>query len=169
MAAAAQPHAQQQDQSLSIPEEMSPAFCYFKRLPIELRLKIWEAACLPSTDADHGLHYVTLDVVEEGKGSVEDVDDEEYLENLVIFDANLEGYDEEFEVESDDTGYVTLRALKRPCEKSSEATNPNKSAYLWDAGLWLACKESRSVIAKHLDFEGWLAFREQPIEDYLCG
>ncbi|ENH71930.1 hypothetical protein FOC1_g10002123 [Fusarium oxysporum f. sp. cubense race 1] len=126
MAGAAQPQAQQQeDQRLSITEEMPPAFRYFKRLPIELRLKIWEAACLPSTDADHGLHYVTLDVVEE--------------------------------------------ALKRPCEKSSEATNPNKSAYLWDAGLWLACKESRSVIAKHLDFEGWLAFREQPIEDYLCG
>ncbi|EXK26816.1 hypothetical protein FOMG_16624 [Fusarium oxysporum f. sp. melonis 26406] len=170
MAGAAQPHAQQQeDQSLSINEEMSPAFRYFKRLPIELRLKIWEAACLPSTNADHGLHYVTLDVVEEGKEGVEDVDDEEYLENLVIFDADLEGYDEEFEVESDDTGYVTLRALKRPCEKSSETTNPNKSAYLWDAGLWLACKESRSVIAKHLNFEGWLAFREQPIEDYLCG
>ncbi|KAK7572967.1 hypothetical protein V3481_018152 [Fusarium oxysporum f. sp. vasinfectum] len=172
MAGAAQPQAQQQeDQRLSITEEMPPAFRYFKRLPIELRLKIWEAACLPSTDADHGLHYVTLDVVEEG---VEDVDDEEYLENLVIFDADLEGYDEEFEVESDDTGYVTLRALKRPCEKSSEATNPNKSAYLWDAGLWLACKESRSyskdfpsTIVPFKKNEKWLPV-VRPTHDIFC-
>ncbi|QKD62525.2 uncharacterized protein FOBCDRAFT_286868 [Fusarium oxysporum Fo47] len=165
MAGVAQPHAQQQeDQSLSIPEEMSPAFCYFKRLPIELRLKIWEAACLPSTDADHGLHYVTLDVVEEGKEGVEDMDDEEYLENLVIFDADLEGYDEEFEVESDDTGYVTLRALKRPCEKSSETTNPNKSAYLWDAGL---CKDFPSTIVPFKKNEKWLPV-VRPTHDIFC-
>ncbi|KAL9560900.1 hypothetical protein ACKAV7_014929 [Fusarium commune] len=152
MAEAAQPQAEQrEDQSFSINEEMSPAFHYFKRLPIEIRLKIWEAACLPCTDADHGLHYVTLDVVEEGG---EDDEDEKWFENSVIFDANLEGYFEEFEVESDDTGYVTLRALKRPGEKSSKTTNPvNKSAYLWDAGL---CKDFPSTIVPFKKNEKWL-------------
>ncbi|KAF4341246.1 tetracycline resistance [Fusarium beomiforme] len=145
--------APEDDESYSI-------FHLFPKLPIELQVKIWKAACLPSSNADCGIHYVTVDVVEENK------EDEEEFENSVVFDENLEGYDDELEIESDDTGYVTLRAVKRIQEKPNTSQQPvlNTSAYLWDAGLWSACKESRHVITEHFDIDGWNKLREQPFD-----
>ncbi|KAF9766715.1 hypothetical protein IL306_000839 [Fusarium sp. DS 682] len=142
--------------------QSTPTFNLFPKLPTELQLKIWKAACLPCTDTDRGIHYVTVDVVEE------DDEDEEEFENCVRFDENLEGYNSEFEVESDDTGYATLRALKRTWEKPTTSRQGvkslNKSAYLWDSGLWLACKESRHVITNHLDLSEWIKLRGQPYD-----
>ncbi|SCV39111.1 uncharacterized protein FFB14_07099 [Fusarium fujikuroi] len=36
----------------------------------------------------------------------------------------------------------------------------NRSAYLWHAGLWTACKESRDVAAKHWSNQGWPDMQE---------
>ncbi|KAI8712662.1 2EXR domain-containing protein [Fusarium sp. LHS14.1] len=40
---------------------VSSVFHPFPRLPTELRLQIWENACLPSQDQRRGLHYFNLD------------------------------------------------------------------------------------------------------------
>ncbi|KAF5697761.1 hypothetical protein FGLOB1_12546 [Fusarium globosum] len=36
----------------------------------------------------------------------------------------------------------------------------NRSAYLWHAGLWTACKESRDIAAKHWINQGWPDIQE---------
>ncbi|PCD25140.1 hypothetical protein AU210_014249 [Fusarium oxysporum f. sp. radicis-cucumerinum] len=42
-----------------------------------------------------------------------------------------------------------------------QTTGPrNRSAYLWHAGLWTACKESRDIAAKHWSNQGWPDFQE---------
>ncbi|KAF5668347.1 tetracycline resistance protein [Fusarium heterosporum] len=141
-------------------------FSSFPKLPVELRLKIWKDACLPRTTTEHGLHYVTIKIVEE------DGEDEDF-ENMVTFDPHLEGYDDEFEVESDDTAYVTLQAMKcyqvppNKVKANASAHHSNGSAYLWDAGLWTACKESRMAIAEYLDLSGWIKLRNQPVDETL--
>ncbi|KAF5254868.1 hypothetical protein FANTH_364 [Fusarium anthophilum] len=33
--------------------------------------------------------------------------------------------------------------------------NENRSAFLWHAGLWTACKESRDIVGKHWSSQGW--------------
>ncbi|KAG8666709.1 hypothetical protein FPOAC2_11828 [Fusarium poae] len=134
----------------------TPAFHGFSKLPPELRIKIWKEACLPRTDNDHGLQYVTVDLV-----TMASLDADE-----VLLDENLEGYDEEFDVESDETEYITLRALERIKKRRSNAQTPpdqsnKQSAYLWDAGLWLACKESRDAITEYLNINKWIQHAKQ--------
>ncbi|PNP58420.1 hypothetical protein FNYG_15083 [Fusarium nygamai] len=136
----------------------SPTFHPFSRLPTELRLKIWKAACLPrSSRFEKGIHYVTVDAVStEGDWS------RDYV-HPVIDDPNLEGHDYDYE----GRGYVAIRALECPWGKPGNALSPvnlpNKSAYLWDAGLWLACKESREAVLENFHFKEWLACRQQPL------
>ncbi|KAF4993450.1 hypothetical protein FGRMN_6456 [Fusarium graminum] len=43
-----------------------------------------------------------------------------------------------------------------PLNCSWQATGPkNRSAYLWHAGLWMACKESRKVAVEHWREQNW--------------
>ncbi|KAF5681530.1 tetracycline resistance [Fusarium circinatum] len=146
-------------QSTPTTGETSPTFELFSRLPTELRLKIWESACLLySSRIEGGLHYVTVDAVD-----TEDTWKADYI-HPVHDNPNLEG--SIFDYEGD--GYVALRALEYPCDKTGNSLSlvkpPNKSAYLWDAGLWLACTESREVVSKHSYSKEWLACREQPLQ-----
>ncbi|KAJ3528835.1 hypothetical protein NM208_g10022 [Fusarium decemcellulare] len=83
---------------------MAPIFHQFSRLPAELRIQIWEEACLPRHLL--GLHYFALD---------------EHKELIPIPSSCLS----------------------------------KRSAYCWDAGLWMACKESRAVIGNHSQIEKW--------------
>ncbi|KAF5581157.1 tetracycline resistance [Fusarium pseudocircinatum] len=144
-------------QNSATSEETPPTFHLFSRLPPESRLTIWKAACLPYSDFEGGLHYVTVDAVHTHdpwrKDCIHPVDD-----------PNLEGHEHNYE----GSGYVTMRALEYPWGKTSNSLSPvnllNKSAYLWDAGLWLACKESREVVLKHLQFKELLACRQQPLQ-----
>ncbi|GKU04139.1 hypothetical protein FLAG1_04253 [Fusarium langsethiae] len=76
----------------------------FQRLPFELRLQIWEEACLKQRRSFQALHYVTIDSATE----------------VVSLSHNWD-----------------------------DSKPSNKSIYLWDAGLWTACQESRNVVAKH--------------------
>ncbi|RGP69255.1 hypothetical protein FLONG3_7891 [Fusarium longipes] len=131
-----------------------PTFHCFPKLPPELRIKIWKAACFHRTDKDHGIHYVSVDTVVE---SGED-------EDIVLFDDNLQGFDDEFYMEHDQNGYITLRALSRTNGQNQD-NHPKQSAYLWDAGLWSACKESRNAIIKHMDLDGWLKLRDESQQD----
>ncbi|RSM20146.1 hypothetical protein CDV31_000941 [Fusarium ambrosium] len=43
----------------------------------------------------------------------------------------------------------------RPQYKAIVPTNNNKSVYLWDAGLWMACVKSRDVMMKHFKMHQW--------------
>ncbi|KAJ4122979.1 hypothetical protein NW768_009970 [Fusarium equiseti] len=138
--------------SLSISEGKEASnFHFFPKLPPELRLKIWKAACFPRSSTDHGIHFVTVDRVPE-------TDD---LDGHVTLHPDLEGYDDEFDIENEETAYVTLRAVRR---KRPE-TRKNASGYLYDAGLWIACRESRGAITEHLDINGWLALKASGSHD----
>ncbi|SPJ74988.1 related to tetracycline resistance proteins [Fusarium torulosum] len=136
------------------PDETVPTFHSFPKLPAEIRLQIWKYACFPRSKIDHGIQYVTVNIVHE--------DEEEYI---VVLDDNLEGYDDEFLVETDDDGYITLTAPRRPGDKPAgvqrSSSRPNASACLWDAGLLTACKESKLAITEYHDLKGWLELRDQ--------
>ena len=85
-------------------ERDEPRFHFFPKLPPEVRIKIWKAACLPRTSTDHGIHFITVDRVPE-------TDDRD---SKVTSHPNLEGFDEEFyDVENEENGFVTLRAVRR--------------------------------------------------------
>ncbi|KAF4945718.1 hypothetical protein FGADI_11721 [Fusarium gaditjirri] len=54
--------------------------------------------------------------------------------------------------------YIKLNENRQlaPLNCEWQTTGPrNRSAYLWHAGLWTACKESRDVAAKHWRNQGW--------------
>ncbi|KAH7245427.1 hypothetical protein BKA59DRAFT_544702 [Fusarium tricinctum] len=108
----------------------SSTFHPFSRLPTELRLKIWEAACFPFQQHHKGLHYVEL---------------------LTVGDYS-----------------TRMRQMKRKnqhldSDHSSNSANP--SAYIWDVGLWKACKESREVILRHLNIDNPIKVRTDIQED----
>ncbi|WXC52629.1 hypothetical protein QX201_012292 [Fusarium graminearum] len=132
----------------------TPTFHPFPNLPAELRLRIWKAACLPRTQNDRAIQYVTADVVQENW------DDDD----LVIFDEDVEYFFESDDEEDHETGYVTLRGLSG---KKLHNSPPTNSAHLWDQGLWMACTESRRAIAKHLETHKWLPITGQRDEEYL--
>ncbi|RGP69453.1 hypothetical protein FSPOR_4557 [Fusarium sporotrichioides] len=82
-------------------------FHCFTQLPTELRLIIWEEACLePRRGHRQGyraIHYMTV-----------------------------------------------YQSSVHPLSRDSDNSKPrDKSAYLWHAGLWTACRESRGVVASH--------------------
>jgi hypothetical protein len=137
------------------PNETPSTFHCFPKLPTEIRLQIWKHACFPRSKIDHGIQYVTVNIVHE------DADEED----CVIFDDDLEGYDDELHVESDYDGYITLTGPKRPGNEPAgvqrSASRPNASACLWDGGLLTACRESRLVITEYHDLKGWLELRKQ--------
>ncbi|RSL48357.1 hypothetical protein CEP54_012959 [Fusarium duplospermum] len=95
----------------------SSIFHPFPRLPTELRLQIWEKACLPSRRQHFGLHYFTI------------------------------GNDKKLVP-------VGWNKARRP-KKHRPENQGNRSAYLWHAGLWAACRESRAVIIEHYQFNDW--------------
>ncbi|EWG55317.1 hypothetical protein FVEG_17503 [Fusarium verticillioides 7600] len=53
--------------------------------------------------------------------------------------------------------YIRLNENRQlaPLNCNWETTGRNRSAYLWHAGLWTACKESRDIVAKHWSDQGW--------------
>ncbi|KAM0372854.1 hypothetical protein ACHAO7_010754 [Fusarium culmorum] len=133
-------------------EISTQTFHAFPNLPPELRMKIWKASCLPRSEHDHGIQHVTADVVQENW-------DGDYDE-IVVCDEHLEYFEDDFDVETDEMGYVTLRASKRdtklPVNFQTTTDQSKKSAYLWDHGLWMACRESRAAITEYLKIDSWL-------------
>ncbi|KAM0541893.1 hypothetical protein ACHAPJ_013039 [Fusarium lateritium] len=94
-------------------------------MPPELRLQIWQDACLPSSQHRRGLHYMDVEVDKH-----------------------------------ENRGWSCVTALRcdwtSPPEKRDSIGRNNRSAYLWDAGLWRACKESREVILRHSHINDWI-------------
>lgn len=103
----------------------------FTSLPYELRFNIWELAVRPTHNTG-GLHqFVVLDS-EDMKGPTQDL--------------TILGRESRF----DPGAYIAAVA-----RLSGAYDNGNRSAYLWDAGLWTACKESREVITKYSKQKDW--------------
>lgn len=101
-------------------------FTCFAKLPPELRLMIWEEAVRPLTDGHAGIHSFT------------------------IFPANQKekGKDpEQFKLIQPSKARNGLRVYMDTNERE------NRSAYLWDAGLFTACRESRMVIMGRRGFQ----------------
>ncbi|KAF4997982.1 hypothetical protein FGRMN_3502 [Fusarium graminum] len=136
-------------------------------LPLESsRARHARNACLPRNDTEHGLQYVTVKKMR-ADAILEEGWDYDIFGDNYVFDPNLEGYEEEFGLGNLDNSYIKLQALERARRPSEEAEGKpscseprvNKSACLWDAGIWTACKESRMVITEHLDLSGWTRLR----------
>ncbi|KAF4443023.1 hypothetical protein FACUT_1576 [Fusarium acutatum] len=106
----------------------SATFHLFPRLPTEIKIQIWKAACILSVipgcgyHEQAGLHYVNVD-----------------------------------KVESEGRDRLALRVLDKMQGPNDDEKIPNnnRSAYMWDGGLWGACKLSREVITKEISFM-WL-------------
>ncbi|KAF4966973.1 hypothetical protein FSARC_5412 [Fusarium sarcochroum] len=105
-----------------------PTFHSFSRLPCEIRLQIWEAACFPSSRHHRGLHYIDIKYWRMKEST---------CRNWVI-----------------------------PLQEQGFGCQIDRSAYIWDGGLWKTCKESREVIKRHLHVDDWLRIQEDPSREY---
>lgn len=110
----------------------------FMRLPCELRLQIWGLAVRPS-GGKRGVHYLNLarkDAVLDGTaGKLTPFGKTERL----IFKDHI----------------AVISKLGTFGDESHKAIGC-QSVYLWDAGLWTACTESRNVITEQLKTYKWL-------------
>ncbi|KAG7406677.1 hypothetical protein Forpe1208_v013815 [Fusarium oxysporum f. sp. rapae] len=112
--------------ALSSNEMSSPTFHPFPNLPPELRLQIWKSACFPFTANESGLHYADL----------ANLPDKNLHEAEDLYWSPIE--------------MIALLPDFQTSPKPLESVGrPNGSVYMWDAGLWKACRESRGVIAAH--------------------
>ncbi|KAM5366437.1 hypothetical protein ACJZ2D_010547 [Fusarium nematophilum] len=116
---------------------MSPsAFHLFSSLPCELRQQIWRLAIRPS-GGKNGIHH--FKVLYKG----ESIDGEA---------ARVEC--------TRSRAHITAVRPKDVFESSPPASTSNASVYLWDAGLWTTCKESRDVIMCHFQVQKWSEKRQ---------
>ncbi|KAI1013650.1 hypothetical protein LB503_010685 [Fusarium chuoi] len=123
-------------------EEIRPTtFHSFPNLATELRLKIWKAACFPYAATKRGLHYINL----------EPIGGNEISGELITEMAAME-----------------MKALHPNFQTSSNLQGvvgrANRSAYMWDAGLWKACRESREVISRHFKLNIWGDIQEKDLD-----
>ncbi|KAF5989766.1 hypothetical protein FBULB1_611 [Fusarium bulbicola] len=131
---------QTEDMPALCAKEMCPtAFHLFPNLAPELRLKIWKAACFPYAANHRGLHYIDLKNVDEISG------------DAVIGMNSME-----------------MKALHPDFQTSANEQQvvgcANRSAYMWDGGLWKACRESREVISTHFRLKVWRRTQENEID-----
>lgn len=109
------------------------AFDLFASLPCELRLEIWKFAIRP---AGRGIHRFSI--------FNKQTDRDDPSRRLAITNTR-------------DGQQVrhTATAPRIPGARECSWTEGNASAYLWDAGLWTACRESREVIVWHFRVHHW--------------
>ncbi|KAF5971897.1 hypothetical protein FBULB1_8985 [Fusarium bulbicola] len=106
-----------------------PTFHLFSQLPCELRLQVWESAIRECTKYNYDFSpWICVPGEEDLKP--ESQKKHTYGINYVCLDSRGD--------------YI-------PLDCSWNKPHPaNRSAYLWHAGLWMACKESREVMRKRL-------------------
>ncbi|EWG54739.1 hypothetical protein FVEG_12869 [Fusarium verticillioides 7600] len=129
--------------ALSANEVSLAVFHLFQNLPTELRLKIWKAACFPHTSSQQGLHYIDL-------ASIGD---------------DLRSWIGPMEMKALHPDFPTSRNGQRVVGRA------NRSAHMWDAGLWKACQESREVISSHFRLKLWCNTQNsglEPLESDEC-
>ncbi|KAF5610647.1 uncharacterized protein FSUBG_2908 [Fusarium subglutinans] len=132
---------QTEDMPALCAKEMCPtAFHLFPNLAPELRLKIWKAACFPYAANHRGLHYIDLKNIDEISGDAVVVS---------MTSMEVEALHPHFQTSANEQQVVGCA---------------NRSAYMWDGGLWKACRESREVISTHFRLEIWRGTQEKYID-----
>ncbi|KAH7017180.1 hypothetical protein EDB80DRAFT_772641 [Ilyonectria destructans] len=116
-------------------------FSCFSELPAEIRLAIWEFAVRP-TGRGGGLHQFSILHVQETMDGI--------LRGLTMLPTPPA---------TDVPPYMAAVSRLRNTHGSYNKAS-NQSAYLWDAGLWTACTESRQVITKHFNCQQWHAAKK---------
>ncbi|CVL05509.1 uncharacterized protein FPRN_14378 [Fusarium proliferatum] len=123
-------------------EEIPPTtFHSFPNLATELRLKIWKAACFPYAATKRGLHYINLESIGGNEISGELITQMTAME--------MKALHPDFQTSSNLQGVVG---------------RANRSAYMWDAGLWKACRESREFISRHFKLNIWGYIQEKDLD-----
>ncbi|KKP00246.1 hypothetical protein THAR02_07659 [Trichoderma harzianum] len=120
---------------------MESRVCQFLDLPFEVRLMIWKHALNPLDYDRPGAHFFSL---------VSRDDEDE----AIRISTQCKGAGNEY-----CSGYHLAAPKLRFSKESRSWTKNNPSAYLWDFGMWSACKESRQVIKAHYETRGWIIQR----------
>ncbi|KAG5941256.1 hypothetical protein E4U53_007453 [Claviceps sorghi] len=116
----------------AVQDTMPSTFYPFQRLPVDIRLCIWEFA-LRRSDRVGGLHYFS--VASEPFGRRGGYGYPETKRQRLFETASYRG-DTSLRIDALESDFLCRRR------------DSNKSVYLWDHGLWAACRESRRVIEK---------------------
>lgn len=119
---------------------MESEFHLFTSLPTEMRLKIWDYALRSYHPSRPGAHFFSVTNFRE---------DGDELKNLRV-QCHLGSRCE------NNHGYTYHLAAPK-FSTSHSWTNNNPSSYLWDFGMWGACRESREIIEDHYKMEYWAA------------
>ena len=115
-------------------------FHCFANLPYELRRKIWQMAIRP---ANSGVHHFSIFNSANDNNSPS--------AKFAILD---NAQHSKFEYKA--------AAPRAACTQTVYSwTQGNPSSYLWDTGLWTACKESREIIMAHLNMRYWNKMRRE--------
>ncbi|KJZ69037.1 hypothetical protein HIM_11580 [Hirsutella minnesotensis 3608] len=115
----------------------SATFDLFCQLPCELRLQIWQHAIRPD---GRGLHRFSLFNTK--------TDKYQGLKDLAISNAGKRSRRARHEAAAPRAPPDT-HDHQRHQQQLHSWTRGNSSAYLWDAGLWTACRESREIMMWH--------------------
>ncbi|KAF5581151.1 tetracycline resistance [Fusarium pseudocircinatum] len=131
-----------QDSSSALANGISlMVFHLFPNLPTELRLKIWKSACFPYATNQRGIHYIDL-------ASIGD-DLRSWIGLPTKAPMEMKALHHDFS-----TSHSGQRVVGRA----------NRSAYMWDAGLWKACKESREIISTPFQLKLWRSTQNSDLE-----
>ncbi|KAK5994080.1 hypothetical protein PT974_07520 [Cladobotryum mycophilum] len=114
---------------------MNSIFHLFTKLPIELRLQIWETALRPLSPGRPGAHFFSVS---------SDRDERDALLQLSLHCHLADACEKEHS-----SSHRLSAPLFTAGENGYSWTTDNPSAYLWDFGMWGACMESKRVIEKH--------------------
>ncbi|CAH0059105.1 unnamed protein product [Clonostachys solani] len=122
------------------------SFHFFPDLPYELRHQIWQQAIRPSAKKCSGIQHFS------------------------ILHSNMKSGN----TASKPKVLPSYRGVSTSCDKrtafaaeipGAEAIEANRSAYMWDAGLWTACWESRQIILRHWEMKKWSEKRRKFLSD----
>ncbi|KAK5989477.1 hypothetical protein PT974_10999 [Cladobotryum mycophilum] len=121
---------------MSTPSTMAITFSRFLELPTELRLLVWKYAIRPNP----GVHFFTV---------TNRFFDGFALDPISVTDSYTSG-----------DQHILAAPRCRSNDFVYSWVGDNHSAYLWDSGLWTACRESRATIDDHYKFSNTAAKRK---------
>ncbi|VUC24644.1 unnamed protein product [Clonostachys rosea] len=117
------------------------SFHLFPDLPYEIRLQIWQQAIRPSTKRCSGIQHFSI----------------------LCGNVQSSNTTSKPEVIPSSRGTPTPRdkqTIYAAIPRVDAAAQANRSAYMWDAGLWTACWESRQIILRHWEMKKWSEKRQ---------
>ncbi|KAF5674279.1 hypothetical protein FCIRC_7817 [Fusarium circinatum] len=117
--------------------DLSTAFHLFSALPTELRLQIWKDAIRPRLPAAHFVRVRGSDVPDPPQNTI-------HFRNLRSVDRQLSHSD-----------CIAIQSWSKYLDGNDHGSDFDVSAYLIDAGLWTACRESRLMMQESFLYNAW--------------